>query len=290
VWQGWSNGERYRGFEALTIVAYGLLMELIAFNYWQNYAHAQFTVQLYNGLLPLYIVFVYPVFHYLGLYTVKSARLGPVPEALAAGAAICLVDVPFDIVGVRAGWWVWASADASIAPGIYEEAVRTRWLGVPVTSYLWYLSFGAILAGLLRAARSRVERLPTWAWLPAAVALAASVIVLGVLSFQVTFWLPRLVGVSDHLIVATVGAVGVGAGLFGTRGSTDAAPGVVRGAVTALQAFMVLVMLWCTWQGAVARPVAVVCAGLAAIATSWALGSARAEASVTALAADAPPA
>src|SRR5947208_1510296 len=61
--RAWRAGDRFPAFRWLAIFLYGVVMELIAFNYWQNYEHGQFTVQLYHRLLPLYVTAVYVVFH-----------------------------------------------------------------------------------------------------------------------------------------------------------------------------------------------------------------------------------
>src|SRR5262245_11362419 len=62
-------------FQWLLAFCYGITMELIAFNYLNNYAHGQFTIQLYHRQLPLYVVCIYPVFHYTGLTLVQRWNL-----------------------------------------------------------------------------------------------------------------------------------------------------------------------------------------------------------------------
>src|SRR5450631_2531787 len=101
------GGERYALFQWLVVFAYGVAMELIAFNAYPDYEHGQFTVQLYHHKLPLYVTFVYVVFHYTGLKLAARARLGWLAEAVTCGLAIALIDVPFDIAGADARWWSW---------------------------------------------------------------------------------------------------------------------------------------------------------------------------------------
>lgn len=122
----WRRGERYALFQWLVVLAYGVAMELLAFAAYPDYEHGRFTVQLYHQKLPLYITFVYVVFHYTGLKLVERRGLAPAAEAVVAALAILLLDVPFDIVGVDARWWAWHPTGRDVAQ---------RWLGVPLTSY-----------------------------------------------------------------------------------------------------------------------------------------------------------
>jgi hypothetical protein len=170
-------------FQWLTAFFYGITIELIAFNYWNNYDHGQFTVQLYHGKLPLYVTFWYPAIHYAGLKLVESWRLGRWSEPFVVGLCLMLIDAPFDTIGPDAGWWRWALKDAN---------VEARWLGVPVTSYYWYLLFGAIYAALTRALKMR-------SFLVAPL-VAPAIIVLGMIAF-VPFHLLKAAHVPDGLIV-----------------------------------------------------------------------------------------
>src|SRR5262249_13918558 len=116
--------------------------------------------------------------------------LGARREALLAGFAMCLIDVPFDIAGVPAGWWRWSSNDPVLA---------ARWLGVPVTSFYWYLIFGAVYALIVRALGPLVER--SAIWLASAPLAAVGVIGLGVIAF-LPFHGLRALGVPAEAIVA----------------------------------------------------------------------------------------
>jgi hypothetical protein len=189
---GYRRGERHHAFQFVVIILYGLMMEVIAFNAYQNYVHAQFTVQFYDRQLPLYVTLIYVVFHYTGLKMVERLRLPLLPEALLVGFAICTLDFPFDIVGAQVGWWRWSDADPNLA---------YRWLGVPVTSYYWYLLFGAILAVLCRFVRPRLEKRTFATQLAFAPLVAASVIVIGILAF-IPFHVVKRLGVADGTIVA----------------------------------------------------------------------------------------
>lgn len=185
------RGDRRHLFQWLVITAYGVMMELIAFNFLHNYQHAQFTVQLYHGQLPLYVTGLYGSFMYAGVKIAERLDVHPVAEALLAGFATCLIDVPFDIAGVAVGWWRWLDTDPNLA---------FRWLGVPVTSYYWYLIFGAVAALQCRLLWRKLEKRPFA--LSAAIALPAG---FGVILFGVIGFLPfhgvKALGVSDGTIV-----------------------------------------------------------------------------------------
>jgi len=172
-------------FQWLTAFFYGIAIELVAFNYWNNYNHGQFTVQLYHRKLPLYVVFWYPALHYAGLKLVESWRLGKWIEPFLVGLCLMMLDVPFDTVGPDAGWWRWALKDAN---------VETRWLGVPVTSYYWYLLFGAIYAALTRALKSKSLLLTPL--------MAPAIIVLGMIAFLPFHGLKALHVPDDAIVVA----------------------------------------------------------------------------------------
>jgi hypothetical protein len=173
----------------LTIFVYGLVMELVSYNAVDNFAHGQFTVMFYDRQLPLYITVVYPVLLYTGIALARRLRIadraGPVAEAITAGIFIVCIDVPFDITGPRLGWWRWFDNDPNIA---------YRWLGVPVTSYYWHLTFGAILCALTARA-ARAGRSLWWCF-----PITVGTIVLGVIGF-LPFHGLKAIGVSDGVIV-----------------------------------------------------------------------------------------
>ncbi len=131
----------------LVAVAYGLTMEILSYNFIDSFTHAQFTVMLYGGQLPLYIVFLYPLFLYTGWAIARSMQLGALAEGVAAGLIAVCMDLPFDVLGPALGWWTWSATDPNVA---------YRWAGVPVTSYLWHFKFGGALVFLC----GRVERRP----------------------------------------------------------------------------------------------------------------------------------
>ena len=74
-------GDRRPMFQWLVLTSYGVQMELIAFNILHNYEHAQFTVQLYHGQLPLYVTGLYGTFMYTGIKIAERMGAHPAIEA-----------------------------------------------------------------------------------------------------------------------------------------------------------------------------------------------------------------
>lgn len=226
------EGDRRHLFQWIAFTSYGVQMELIAFNFLNNYEHAQFTVQLYDGQLPLYVTGLYGSFLYAGTKVVERLSLHPVAEALLAGFAICLIDVPFDLAGVALGWWTWLDTDPNLA---------FRWLGVPVTSYYWYLIFGAVAAGLGRLFWPRLERRSFALALPIAIVTGTLVIVFGVLAFLPFHGLSAL-GLTHGTIVA-LHLVGCAILALAATGRTpERAHPLVLGAALLLPAALTIVL------------------------------------------------
>jgi hypothetical protein len=182
--RAWRGGDRLPLFTWATVFAYGLTMELISYNFIHSFTHAQFMVMLYHRQLPLYVTAVYPVLLYTGIATARRFGLGWASEAVLAGMLIVALDVPYDVMGPIAGWWRWSDGDPNVA---------YRWLGVPVTSYYWHLSFGAALCALTRLVGGRR--------LVMAIPLGALTIVCGFVAF-VPFHLLKAAGVADGTFVA----------------------------------------------------------------------------------------
>lgn len=237
------RGDRLPLFQWLAILVYGIAMELIAFTFIDNYTHATFTVQLYHGKLPLYVTCVYLVLHYTGLVLAQRLGLGAVAEALVAGFAIAALDVPFDTVGVDAKWWIWSDADPNVS---------ARFLGVPVTSYYWYMLFGAVLAGLCRALRTRVARWHAATWLALAPAVAAAVLVLGTLAF-LPFHALKALGVPDGAVVAAHAAVCVAVLVAARAPNATPVPRELAAIAVALPALHLAVLLALWSRGDVAN-------------------------------------
>jgi len=273
----WKSGERYALFQWLVILTYGVAMELVAFNAYPDYEHGRFTVQLYGGKLPLYVTFVYVVFHYTGLKLAERRGHGPVVEAVVAGLAIALLDVPFDVVGVRAAWWTWHPSSHDVAQ---------RWLGVPLTSYAWYLIFGAILVGACRLLRPRIEKRGVGAYVLLAPLVAVGIIVAGIVAF-LPFHALEAIGVPDGAIVAVHAAVALGLALRAPVRAPSGAAGPVPawlGVVPGLLAAWHLAVLGALWRGGAAdatTSLVAIVAAPAILALVFVRGRARAPQPVT---------
>lgn len=204
------QGHSFDAFLWVVLFVYGVSMELVSFNFIQNYAHNTFSVQLYHGNLPVYITTIYMVFHYTGIQIVRRLNLPPLREALLAGLAIMLMDVPYDTLGPDAGWWIWIDSTEIVPHPRLAEAVATQWLDAPVTSYYWYMIYGSLLAIFSRFAHPRLASWPPAAQWAVAPVVSAAAMVAGALAFEVAFWTPRAIGLHDTFIVgvwfiATVG-------------------------------------------------------------------------------------
>lgn len=250
AWSQYRAGNRRALVQWLVVFCYGLEMELIAFAFIQNYAHAQFTVQLVGGKLPLYVAGVYVVFLYTALELAQRLGRGPLTEALLVGFAACLIDVPFDIAGVAVGWWVWMDGN-----GWAEKVIAYRWLGVPVTSYLWYLIFGAVLAVLCRTLAPRVARRSLGVIFAAAPIGGLAVIVGGVLAFM-PFHLAKAIGISDGAFTAAWLTVCAGLALYAAP-SIGKVPRLDRRVLLValgVPGFHVALLAWAAGAGTLPQP------------------------------------
>src|SRR5690606_6899027 len=124
---------------------------------------------LYDRQLPLYVTALYPTFLYTGIMIARRLGLSRIAEGCAAGLIIVAIDMPYDIMGPVLGWWYWSDTEPNIA---------ARWQGVPVTSYCWHLTFGAVMAGPAGVIAPRV-RAASRLWL--AVPLAAATVVVAMI-------------------------------------------------------------------------------------------------------------
>jgi len=262
VFARYRRGDRYAAFQWLVILAYGVAMELVAFNAYPDYEHGRFTVALYHQKLPLYVTFVYVAFHYTGLKLVEARGFPPLASAVVTGLAIVLLDVPFDIVGVDARWWSWHPSSHDVAQ---------RWLGVPLTSYEWYLLFGAILAGLLRALRPRIERLPLIAYVGLAPFVAVAVIVLGILGF-LPFHGLESIGLPDGLLVAAHAVIALAVALRARTRPVERASGELLAIPVVLSAWHVAVLLLLWSRGQVGGAPGKLALILAAVAMALLIG------------------
>jgi hypothetical protein len=234
AWQSWKRSRDLLPlFTWIAIACYGVAIEITSYETVDAFAHGPFTVMLYQGKLPLYVVFVYPTLLYTGIAAVRRFGLSRWAEPLVAGLAIVLLDVPFDVLGPDAGWWSWSSTDPNL---------HARWEGVPLADYYWHLAFGACMARLTRSADRWLSppRARPGALLAAPIAGVAT-IVLGALSF-VPFHLLQRVGVSDGANLALLVSASVAIALFARRGAARAPDKLLFSIVLGYHAFFVVVL------------------------------------------------
>jgi hypothetical protein len=200
-------------FAWTSIFVYGVALEILSYNAFPSFVHGQFTVMLYHRKLPFYITAVYPVLIYTADRTVRRLGLSRLVEPLVVGFTIVTIDFPFDVVGPDAGWWAW---------DMHDPNVHDRWYGVPVTSYYWHLTWGAILTALCRWMEPRMKALAEpgparrFARLLYAFPIAAGTMALGRAAFLPFDVLgPR--GVSGGAIVLAAFGVALALLAFGRR-------------------------------------------------------------------------
>jgi hypothetical protein len=132
-----------------TTILHGLVVESLSYfvpdidNFW----HAQSMVMFLGQRLPLHIVLLYPVFIYTATATVSRLKLKACAEACAAGLCVVLIDIPFDIVGVKHLFWTWHDTD----PNIFD-----RHYYVPWTSYYFHAAFASSFTLLFHGTRSLI--------------------------------------------------------------------------------------------------------------------------------------
>ena len=83
----------------------------------------------------------YPATMYLTNVAVEILQLGAVAHASAVAIADVIIDVPFDIMGIKLVWWTWHDTD----PNIFD-----RHYSVPWTSYNFHMTFAWSLSFLFR--------------------------------------------------------------------------------------------------------------------------------------------
>lgn len=141
-----SNGGRFKWLWLATI-AHAVTVECVSYympdvdNFW----HAQSMVMLVGQRLPLHIIFVYPVFIYTACIAVSHMKLRWWADPFAVGLTVVLLDIPFDIMGVKLLWWTWHDDD----PNIFD---RHYW--VPWTSYYFHAAFASSFTLLFFGQRS----------------------------------------------------------------------------------------------------------------------------------------
>jgi len=115
-------------------VVHGLMTECMS--YWypdiDNFWHSQSMIMFWGWREPLHIIMLYPAFMYPVHVAVTRMNISEHIQPFAASLLDCLIDIPFDIIGIKFLWWTWHDTDSNI----YE---RSYW--VPWCSYIFHMTF-----------------------------------------------------------------------------------------------------------------------------------------------------
>ncbi|XP_052783470.1 uncharacterized protein LOC128222985 [Mya arenaria] len=116
------------------VILHGLFVEMVS--YWMpdidSFWHAQGIFTFLGKRLPLYIVCIYAVFIYTASVVVAHSGMKWWALPPAVGLTVVMLDLPYDILGIKNLFWTWHDTD----PNIYD---RHYW--VPWTSYYFHATF-----------------------------------------------------------------------------------------------------------------------------------------------------
>ena len=140
------RGNKAPFFLYLTCVWYGIFLEVIVYNFVDNFWHGEFSVMFYHNRFPLYILLIYPSLIYHVFMTIERHKIYLLPygrfiEAIIIGWASQMMYLLYDNIGPHLHWWIWNPGDVTLQP---------MWEGVPATSYHWIFGFTVAFAWLCR--------------------------------------------------------------------------------------------------------------------------------------------
>uniref|UniRef100_A0A7E5A239 Transmembrane protein n=2 Tax=Panagrellus redivivus TaxID=6233 RepID=A0A7E5A239_PANRE len=145
----WRHGNRYF-YVWIGILVHALNVENLC--YWipdlDNFWQAQGMLTFFGMRAPLYILLgIYHVFDYISYIFVSRMHLPWWAEGPAVGLGAVMLDMPYDIMGIKLVWWTWHDDD----PNIYD---RMNW--VPWNSYYFHASFACSFVWILRLSRKYI--------------------------------------------------------------------------------------------------------------------------------------
>ncbi|UMM39322.1 hypothetical protein L5515_016426 [Caenorhabditis briggsae] len=156
----WRSGTRF------VLVWFGILIHALNVEnlcYWipdmDNFWQAQGILTFFGARAPLYILIgIYHMFDYTSFVLMSRLHLPWWAYGPAVGLGAVMLDMPYDIMGIKLVWWTWHDTD----PNIYD---RMNW--VPWNSYYFHASFACSFTWILMYARSKlVEKEYDWRKLP----------------------------------------------------------------------------------------------------------------------------
>mmetsp|Transcript_2906 Transcript_2906/g.4173 ORF Transcript_2906/g.4173 Transcript_2906/m.4173 type:complete len:601 (-) Transcript_2906:1140-2942(-) len=131
------------------ILCHGLTVELVS--YWvepiDNFWHAQATFMFFGRREPLQIILVYPSYLYICAVATQRLRFPELCEGPTLALMVILLDIPYDVMGIKLLWWTWHDTDSNI---------RDRHYWVPWTSYYFHMTFACAFTLIYNAMRRRM--------------------------------------------------------------------------------------------------------------------------------------
>ncbi len=140
------RGNKAPFFMWMACLAYGIFLEIVVYNFVDNFWHGEFSVMFYHNRFPLYIVLIYPSLIYHVFMTIERFKIyllpyGRIIEAIIVGWASQMMYLLYDNIGPQMHWWIWNPGDVTLLP---------LWEAVPATSYHWIFGFTVGFAWLCR--------------------------------------------------------------------------------------------------------------------------------------------
>jgi len=140
------HGNRYM-YTWIGILIHALNVENLC--YWipelDNFWQAQGFLTLFGMRAPLSIILgIYHMFDYVSYVFVQRMHLPWWAEGPAVGLGAVMLDMPYDLMGIKLVWWTWHDTD----PNIYD---RMYW--VPWNSYYFHASFACSFVWILNISR-----------------------------------------------------------------------------------------------------------------------------------------
>ena len=96
--------------------------------------HSQSMVMFLNRRLPLYVSLFYPTVLYTSNTAVDRLGLTLMAHPFAVALADLVIDIPYDIMGIKLLWWTWHDTD----PNVFDRSYSVPW-----TSYIYHLTFAS---------------------------------------------------------------------------------------------------------------------------------------------------
>ncbi|KAL6042534.1 EXPERA domain-containing protein [Balamuthia mandrillaris] len=128
----------------VSTIGHGFTTELVSYflpdidNFW----HGHSMISLFRTRFPLHIVCFYPCVIYVAYAAAERLNFRWWAVPFAVGLLDVIIDVPFDILGIKFLWWTWHDTD----PNVFD-----RHYYVPWTSYIFHMTFACSFTFLFNA-------------------------------------------------------------------------------------------------------------------------------------------